>query len=245
MVAVSHSAPHPFLLDKESTLSEPSFLTLAALFFSAGIEFNMTSDNERTSLRLLQGLHRNEEGAWRRFLNEYGPRILDWCRHWGLQEADADEVAGMVLLKLIRRMPHFEYDPAKKFRGWLKTVIDGQVMKWLAKTRCQPGGQGSGGTDAQEALEELPDRRAAEELECELEDMLQPEVKQAMDAVRGRVEATTWGAFMLTVVNGASGAEAASHLGITVTAAHVNKHRVAKMLREEIGRRLDPNRSLA
>src|SRR5262249_60181969 len=48
--------------------------------------------------------------------------ILAWCRQWGLQGADADDVAQTVFLKLAAKMQTFEYDPTRSFRGWLRTL---------------------------------------------------------------------------------------------------------------------------
>ena len=53
---------------------------------------------------------------------EDGPLIHRWCRRWRLQEADAQDVAQDVLLKLHGRMATFNYDPSGSFRAWLKTL---------------------------------------------------------------------------------------------------------------------------
>ncbi len=52
----------------------------------------------------------------------------------GLQDADAEDVAQEILLKLARKLRDFSYNPESSFRGWLKTVahhawrdfVDGQ-----------------------------------------------------------------------------------------------------------------------
>jgi RNA polymerase sigma-70 factor (ECF subfamily) len=59
-----------------------------------------------------------------------GPRIHGWCRHSGLQEADAQDVTQTVLLKMLGAMQGFRYDPAQKFRGWLRLNFVKHV--WLA-----------------------------------------------------------------------------------------------------------------
>src|SRR4051794_25181714 len=50
-----------------------------------------------------------DQDAWLEFLRRYGPRIHNWCRRWGLQEADAQDVTQNVLLKLTRAMQAFRY----------------------------------------------------------------------------------------------------------------------------------------
>ena len=77
-----------------------------------------------TSISLLVRLQHApaDQAAWAEFVHRYGMRIDGWCRRWGLQEADAQDVSQEVLLKLIRAMQRFRYDPAQRFRGWLMTV---------------------------------------------------------------------------------------------------------------------------
>src|SRR4051812_13134514 len=60
--------------------------------------------------------------AWEHFAARYGPMVLAWCRRWGLQDADAADVTQDVLTRLTQKLPEFRYDPAKRFRGWLRTV---------------------------------------------------------------------------------------------------------------------------
>ena len=52
----------------------------------------------------------------------YEPKILHWCRGWGLQESDARDVTQDVLLKLQGLLAKFAYDPSRSFRGWLRTL---------------------------------------------------------------------------------------------------------------------------
>ena len=64
----------------------------------------------------------SSEPAWDEFVESYGRHIYRWCRQWGLQDADAEDVTQEILLKLARKLREFTYDPEGSFRGWLKTV---------------------------------------------------------------------------------------------------------------------------
>jgi RNA polymerase sigma-70 factor (ECF subfamily) len=63
----------------------------------------------KTSLTLLGRLRRDpkDQAAWSEFVARYRPRILQWCRGWGLQESDAQDVTQDVLLKLNGLMGRF------------------------------------------------------------------------------------------------------------------------------------------
>jgi RNA polymerase sigma-70 factor (ECF subfamily) len=63
-----------------------------------------------------------DQAAWSEFNERYGRKIYGWCRHWHLQQADAEEVTQEVLLKLIQKLRTFRFDPARSFRAWPKTV---------------------------------------------------------------------------------------------------------------------------
>ena len=77
-----------------------------------------------TSASLLSTLRRQpgDPEAWSRFVQTYGPQILQWCRRWGLQDADAHDVAQSVLIHFLRRSVSFEYDDSRRFRGWLRSL---------------------------------------------------------------------------------------------------------------------------
>ena len=50
----------------------------------------MVQDHQsRTSVTLLGRLHHypTDQAAWSDFVARYGPKILQWCRRWRLQEA--------------------------------------------------------------------------------------------------------------------------------------------------------------
>ena len=63
----------------------------------------------KTSVSLLEVLrnHPVNEQAWDVFVRRCRPKIYGWCREWGLQGADADDVAQTVLAKLTEAMRTF------------------------------------------------------------------------------------------------------------------------------------------
>src|SRR3954453_2907797 len=84
----------------------------------------MTSAERDTPHSLLLRLARpqRDDRAWDEFVERYRPRIVQWCRERGLQPADADDVAPIVLQQLLGAMREFHYDPAGSFRAGLQTV---------------------------------------------------------------------------------------------------------------------------
>jgi len=174
---------------------------------------------------------------WSVFVDRYGPSILAWCRGWGLQPADADDVAQTVLLKLFDAMRTFSYDPARSFRAWLKTVAHHAWRDYVEKQRRAV--QGSGDS---ECLQRLLAKESGDDLLRQLDEPFEQELlEEAMARVRERITARTWDVFYRLTFLQQSGRQVADALGIGIGAAYMAKNRVQDMLREEIGRLRAPD----
>lgn len=186
--------------------------------------------DSRTSLTLLETLRQapKDAGAWERFDWRYRPMIFGWCREWGLQGADAEDVTQDVLARLTEKLGQFRYDPSRCFRAWLKTITQ---HAWSDAIAGRYRGSDSRIIQRLESLEARADlkRRFEESFDRELMDI-------AIRRVQGRVAAPTWEAFRLTALEGLSGAEASRLLSASVAAVFVSKHRVQKLLKEEVRR---------
>lgn len=173
----------------------------------------------------------NQE-AWAEFVDHYGPKIIGWCTRWQLQEADAQDITQNVLLKLAEKLRDFQYDPARSFRAWLKTLAHHACSDFL-ESRHRPG-LGSGDSRVGQLL---LNAEARDDLIKRLEEEFDRELlEEAMFQVRLRVAPQTWQAFWLTAHDGLSGAEAAQRIPMQVAQVYVAKRRVQKMLRDEVAR---------
>ena len=176
------------------------------------------------------GLSPSDEVAWARFVGLYGSRIRGWCRRWGLQEADSEDVTQDVLLRLAQKLGAFHYDPSRSFRGWLRTVTQNALADFLADRKRQCPGSGDDGV-----LKQLQSIQARDDLIEHLKDQFDSEiVAVACARARARVEPQTWEAFRLTVYEGCSGDEVATRLGMSRATVFKAKSRVLGFLREEI-----------
>ena len=189
------------------------------------------SRDSDTSLTLMMRVQQDpaDPRAWEEFVQRYRPMISAWCRKWGSQASDAEDVAQAVLLKLLTAMKRFQYDPDRSFRGWLKTVTQNAWNDFVASRHANSAldaGQADAIADSHDALADL---------EQTMEDAYDRELLElAMRRVEKRVKPATWQAFRLTVIDNRPGAEAAKELGMPVAHVFVAKHRVQKMLEEEV-----------
>jgi hypothetical protein len=97
----------------------------------------------QTDRTLLDQLKDSGNGpAWVAFKRLYEPLLQLMCRRWKLQSADVEEVTSIVLTKLVKTMPLFEYNPGQRFRGWLRRMVDNSVKDFLADGKRRPGSMG-------------------------------------------------------------------------------------------------------
>jgi RNA polymerase sigma-70 factor (ECF subfamily) len=173
-----------------------------------------------------------DQDAWREFDRRYRPQILGWCRHWGLQDADAEDVSQRVLERLMRRMRAFVYRPGGRFRAWLRVLARGVLRDYL-KGQGRPG-SGSGDPAVARLLGRL---EAHDDLGQRLREQFDLDVlERAACRVRRRVEGHVWQAWHGSAVEGLPGAEVARRTGLPVGQVYVAKLRVQRLLREEIRR---------
>jgi RNA polymerase sigma factor (sigma-70 family) len=184
-----------------------------------------------TSPTLLSRLRHDpsNEAAWDEFIEHYGRHIYRWCRQWGLQDADAEDVAQEILLKLARKLRDFAYNPKSSFRGWLKTVAHHAWRDFV-------DGQGLVRPSADEHIWELLQSvEAREDLVQKLEEAFDYELLEAAKVqVRLRVAPHTWEAFRLVAIEGLPVAEVADKVQMQVAMVYVAKSKVQKMLQQEI-----------
>ena len=168
--------------------------------------------------------------AWARFVETYGPRILHWCRRWGLQDADAHDVTQDILFRLSRRLRTFDYDHSRRFRGWLRSLAHTAVCEFVERRRNWH--QGVGGDDAAARIDSI-------EARDELSDLIETEyareaLRHAMARIQCQVEPQTWQAFWLLNVEGLSGEEAANRLGMRLGSTYAASSKVRRLLREDL-----------
>lgn len=186
-----------------------------------------------TSPTLLGRLRRSptDETAWSDFVGRYERLIARWCRQWGLQGADAEDVAQNILLQLSRQMTRFEHDPEKRFRSWLKTVAYRAWCDFLDQ-RSRQKDAASGDS---KIVELLSSQAAQDDFLQQLEAEWKVELlEEAMRLVQLRAQPHTWEAFRLMAQENLSGAEVAERLNMKIGAVWVARSRIQKMLQEEI-----------
>lgn len=185
-----------------------------------------------TSVSLLAQLRVNDRspGAWRSFVDRYGPRMFDWCLNRGLQPADAEDVTQEVLVKLAQRMGTFSYDSNQTFRGWLRRVTENAIVDFLReRKRKEKVGSGTTSADVLKSVEQRQD------LTSRLEEVFDLELLEiARQRVKGRIEPKRWRAWEMTSVERQSGDIVSKELGIKLPTVYSSRYQVQKMISAEL-----------
>ena len=65
-----------------------------------------------------------DPSSWDEFVRCYRDQIHSWCRAWGLQDTDAEDVTQSVLVRLLRKLRRFRYGPGTFKVDW---ALDGPI----------------------------------------------------------------------------------------------------------------------
>jgi len=192
-----------------------------------------------TSETLLRRLRRDpaDQDAWTEFVQRYGPRIARWARRKGLQHPDVQDVVQDVLVKLVKHMQHFAYDPAKSFRGYLRTATQNAVTDFFKEVARTVRGSGN-----DTVYQRLLSVESQADLQDELSGLIDVEVlEEAQRAVQLRCGAKAWQVFQALVLEQRKGTDVARDLEMELGAVYMTKRRLKKMLQEKIAELTRPD----
>jgi len=169
--------------------------------------------------------------AWDQFALVYRPVIYRLARRRGLQDADAQDLAQRVLMAVASAIGDWEKaDESVRFRHWLRRVARNAIVNALSR---RPHDRAAGGSAVQELLLKQPGADPESDAEIELEYRRELYL-QAARIVRRDVDADTWRAFELTVVENRTIGEAALDLEKPVGTIYAARSRVMRRLREAV-----------
>lgn len=188
-----------------------------------------------TSLSLLVRARGREGAAWQSLLYLYSPLVQFWCRKWGAQGADADDILQDVFLTVSGRLDTFRRDrPGDTFRGWLRTIAYHKFLDHCRAKKRRPELLAD-----PDARPQRPAVVTADDPGDDPPDEVRQLHHRGLELVRGEFEDRTWRAFWRCAVDGRSPAEVAEEMGMTPAGVRKAKSRVLNRLRAELGELLE------
>jgi RNA polymerase sigma-70 factor (ECF subfamily) len=185
-----------------------------------------------TSISLIERVcQRQDKSAWERFVQLYTPLLCHWVRRLGIEGQDGADLVQDIFTVLVQKLPAFSYDPNKRFRAWLWTVVR-NCCRERSRRRQVPIQPGEPEILSQATIPDIAEDVADEEYRCYL-------TRRALELMQAEFQPATWKAFWESVVNQRPAAEVAAELGLTENAVYLAKGRVLHRLREELKGLLD------
>jgi RNA polymerase sigma-70 factor (ECF subfamily) len=190
------------------------------------------SADSSISSSLLGRIRLFDPDAWRRLLLLFSPDVYRWARKAGLQPSDASDILQDVFRAVALNVGEFQRErPTDSFRGWLWTIAQNKIRDYYRKKGTID--QATGGTDAQQFLESIPEQHSCPE---ESNSASRPKgglSRRILDLISGEFEPQTWNAFWRVTVDGVPAVDVARELGMTAGAVRQAKYRVLRRLRQE------------
>lgn len=196
----------------------------------------MTEEASSTSRTLIRQAKANDADAWRRLVHTYSRRIYRWCRHGGLQPADASNVAQEVLRSVARKLPDFRHEHATDtFRGWLRRITVNKINDHF-RIESRQLAQPRGGTDAHRQLQHITLPPAYEPTWETAKPSGPSRILDAaqLEKVRSQFSERDWKMFWRVAVDGQSAVEVGDEFGVTANTVRIVKTRLLKKLRDQL-----------
>lgn len=187
---------------------------------------------ESTSPSLLIRLQDSRDKlAWTQFVDLYTPLMFYWARKTGLNASDAADLVQDVLLQLVRKLPEFQYDRSKSFRGWLRRIT---LNKWNEHQRRRRLPMVEAGETELTAVPDEVDSQIFWELEYR-----QQLVSRAFELLQSEFTTPTWQACREFILEDVSADQVAKKYGLSVWTVYAAKSKLLKKLRERLDGMLD------
>jgi len=186
---------------------------------------------DETRQSLLLRAQTGEENAWKDLTDLYRPLIIGWLNRQGVPAGDLEDLSQDILLRVVKHLPTFEHSGRRgAFRSWLRTIVCSRTADYWRGVDA--GAQAEGGSGATAALQLIADPNS--DLNRQWDEQHDRYVfNRLLDLVEEEFEATTMQAFRRLALNGASGAETAAELGLSVAAVYAARSRVLRRIRQE------------
>ena len=178
---------------------------------------------QTTSLTLLHRMCQiGEPDAWDRFVRLYSIGIYSWARRQGFQHEDAADIVQDVLVTLMQKLPVFEHEGPKSFRGWLWAITRNKCRERARRKKPEQFAEGQ--------FDLLTGRNDDSFSEEEFRRHL---VNQIATVIKADYPPEVWQAFWEHAVEKQPASAVAEKLGINMWAVYTAKARIVARMNEE------------
>lgn len=179
--------------------------------------------------------------SWQDFFNTYWRLIYNTARKAGLSDAEAQDIVQETVLSVARNVGEFKYDPAVcSFKSWMLQVTRWRILNQLNQRRTEARRFVDADTDfsglsgEKTVIEDIPDMHGFD-LEAHWDAEWEANLLQAaLERVKRRVEPAQFQIFDLYCLEGWPARKVAQTLGVGVGRVYLAKHRIGRLLKQEL-----------
>ena len=188
----------------------------------------MDKDIYKTRQTLLDRLsNKYDEKSWEEFIDTYKSYICVIIARMGISEADTEDLAQQVMLKLWKKLPEFKYNRDKRFRNYLASTARNTVSDFIRKIKSE-----------QARIENLNDSSLLNISLPDIDKLINEEWENfisnlALENIRKHFDPNSIELF-LKILEGNSTSDIADNLGLKINSVQKTFRRVKEKLKEEI-----------
>lgn len=175
----------------------------------------------------------NDQESWKLFFDTYWRLIYKSATRAGLSNAEAQDAVQETVVSVMKSMPEFRYDPKKgSFKSWLMQVTKWRINDQFRKRQREI--QHKFDDHATDLLDSIPDENG-----CKLEanwdeEWEQNQAEVVIERVKQKVDPAHYQIFDLYVFKQWPVLKIATSLRISPATVYVAKHRIGKIIKQEL-----------
>lgn len=184
------------------------------------------------STSLVRRVKSQDDDAWHRLADIYGPLVYRWARKSGLQAADAEDLVGEVFADVLAGVERFQHDGLPhSFRRWLRTLTSYRLLSARQRRKSEPAAPG--GTTVSLRLQRLGEK-GLHEHQLETRDEAEWVRQRAMKIIQRDYRPSHWEVFRRVLLEGEAVADVARSEGMSIWAVYKVQSRILHRLRVEL-----------
>ena len=182
----------------------------------------------------------NDQEGWREFFDTYWRFVFNVARKSGLADAEAQDVVQETMLGVAKRIPEFHYDPARgSFKGWLMLNVRSRIAEYWRRRARRDRHDVAAPVEPETGtawLDRLPREDGAPFDELWQKEWESNLLAAAIERTKLKVSARQFLIFDLATLKETPATRIARTLGIHVAQVYLARHRVGRVLKDELRR---------
>jgi RNA polymerase sigma-70 factor (ECF subfamily) len=176
-----------------------------------------------------------DQRSWQEFFDTYWKFIYSIARKSELTDAEAEDVVQETLLTVAKKMPTFHYDPMiGRFKGWLATITRSRIVDQVRKRgRLVSASPIAADTTKTAEVVDSATQQFDKLWDAEWNNNL---LEAAKARVRRRADPQQYQLYDYYVTKEWPPQKVAEHFGVSIDRVYLAKHRIGKMIAEEVER---------